>query len=451
MVGCSTYNTKSLSYQKKLLNGNTDGALKELEKNKFLQKKKNKLLYYLEKGKTEYLNGQYAESNVSLNLADNYLEDYKTTNVNRFFGVVTNPENKPYMGEDFEKVTIHYYKALNYIFLNQPDDALVEAKRINLQLQRLNDSYKSGKENRYNTDAFAINLQGLIYELIGETNNAFISYRNAVDLYYNHNNLYYGVSCPEQLKKDLLRISKKLGFTNDHLFYKEKFGGNFEDSQKSEGGEVVIFWENGMVPYKSQTYYTFSILPGKELGYLMVQNEELGISLPIPIGENDEKRDFTDLSVFNLAYPKYVQRPPNYSNASAAINGQSFDFELTEDYNNIAIQTLKERSSKELGEAALRLAAKKISELAIKEENEYIGVVVGLFNAINEHAETRNWQSLPNNIQYARIPLKIGENNIELHFVNQQGQSDQRTMNVIGTGKLQIEKVITLDSKLPNY
>mgnify|MGYP000754481450 CR=1 FL=1 len=63
---------------------------------------------------------------------------------------------------DFEKVTIHYYKALNYIFLNKLDEALVEAKRINLQLQQLNDKYPAGQKNRYTSDGFSLNIQGFL-------------------------------------------------------------------------------------------------------------------------------------------------------------------------------------------------------------------------------------------------------------------------------------------------
>ncbi|MFX8660939.1 hypothetical protein ABTM16_20055, partial [Acinetobacter baumannii] len=80
-----------------------------------------------------------------------------------------------YMGEDFERFMIHYYKALNYLYLHEPDGARVEARRITLSNNALEDKTRS--KNKYQEDAFSLIVQGLIYELNGEPNNAFISYR----------------------------------------------------------------------------------------------------------------------------------------------------------------------------------------------------------------------------------------------------------------------------------
>ncbi|MEI2747767.1 MAG: hypothetical protein V9E88_03275 [Ferruginibacter sp.] len=62
-----------------------------------------------------------------------------------------------YKGEDFELFMIHYYKALNYLDLGMPDEAVVESRRISLATDRLSDKTKS---NKYSKDAFALNLQG---------------------------------------------------------------------------------------------------------------------------------------------------------------------------------------------------------------------------------------------------------------------------------------------------
>ena len=65
-----------------------------------------------------------------------------------------------------------------------------------------------------------------------------------------------------------------------------------------------------------------------------------------------------------------------------------------------------------MGAALLRFAVKKAAEFALKEKNKDAGFVLGLANAISEQADTRNWQTLPNNISYARIPLEPGKNEI---------------------------------------
>jgi hypothetical protein len=448
---CSSYNMKSIAYQRSLLEGNSVSASAELDKNKFLKKNRNQLLYYFEKGKVEYLSGNYAASNAMLNGADAFIEDKHASVGNQVIGVITNPENEVYFGEDFEQVAIHYYKAMNYVFLNQPDEALVEVRKINLRLQAINDAYPPDKQNKYTTDAFALTLQGLLYEYAGETNDAFIAYRNAVDLYLINDGNYFGVTCPAQLKQDLLRTAKMMGFMDQFHFYQEQFGEMEAAGDQSTGGELVVFWENGLVPYKDQTYYSFSILPGNEDGVLVIQNEELNIVLPIPVDTGDDhENDFSDIEIFNVAFPKYVERTPHYNTAIATLDSTAYTFELTQDYSTIAFQTLKNRTFREIGKAALRLGAKKVSEYLVRDENDNLGTALGILNALTEHADTRNWQSLPNNIQYTRIPLSAGENDISINFTGANGTITKH-LNAVGNGRLQFQKVVTLDTDMPQY
>ncbi|WP_010182569.1 COG3014 family protein [Aquimarina agarilytica] len=437
---CATYNSKSIAFQTKLQEGDIDAAIASIEKNKFLLKGRNKLLYLLEKGKLSYLKGDYKTSNLLFNEADDLIESNATSTGNQILGTLLNPEKETYKGEDFEKVAIHYYKALNYAFLNQYDEALVEAKRINLQLLKFNEKYPKGKKNRYKDDAFAHNLQGLLYEASGDINNAFIAYRNAVDLYLQNNGTYMGVSVPDQLKQDVLRTASSMGFTDQVLRYEKKLNTKYKPLSKNNS-EVVVFWENGLVPYKDQTFFTFTVLPGNNVGYVTVVNEELGIDLPLPINTGgDNKSDFSDLDVFNVAFPKYVSRNAFYNKASLELSGKSYDMQLVENYEAIAITTLKDRRFREIGKAALRLAAKKVSQYALKNQNEDLGALLGIFNAITEGADTRNWQSLPSHIYYSRLPLAKGENKVIFKSGNAEINQEIKVESRKG---LQFKKVVT--------
>lgn len=164
LESCSTYHQKALTFQRDLQYEEPAHALSSLEEIKILKKKRNELLYLLEKGKLEYLNGRPKESNKFFNEADRQIEDLHTHLASQLLSYLINPEVAPYRPEDFEKVTIHYYKALNYLVLQAYDEALVEAKRINIELQKINEKYPEGEKNRYTSDAFSLILQGLIYE-----------------------------------------------------------------------------------------------------------------------------------------------------------------------------------------------------------------------------------------------------------------------------------------------
>jgi len=439
-IGCATYHSLSEKYQEELIDGDFTKAISSIEKNKFLNKNRNELLYCLEKGKVTHLNGEYQLSNELFNKADALIEDHKNNLVAGVLGVLTNPEKTTYRAEDFEKVAIHYYKALNYIFLNLYDDALVEAKRINIELQKINDSYPAGKKNRYTTDAFALNLQGMLYEFNGNMNDAFISYRNAIDLYIANNNTYFGVPIPNQLKQDIINIAHLLGFTAEELKYSKQFGLKFNKSKLTKG-EVIVFWENGLVPYKSQTYFTFTALPGINNSFV---NQDLGVSFTIPTANSSNK--LSHMSVLNVAFPKYENRPSVFSEAKIFINQDKRDdykFELIEDYATIAFKTLQDRTVREISKIALRVAAKKISESIARNQNEGLGAIVGIFNAITEKTDTRNWQTLPSQIYYSRVPLTEEDNKIKIQVQTKQGVTQVKEFNVNSTKNIQFLNYIT--------
>jgi len=439
VTSCSTYNSQSIVFQNKLQQGNTKGALEALDKNKFLLKPRNRLLYLLEKGRVAYLDGDYKLSNSFFNQADSFIEENKKAIGNQIIGTLLNPEKKTYKGEDFEKVAIHYYKALNYTFLHQYDDALVEAKRISLQLQKINESYPANKKNRYKNDAFALNLQGLLYEASGDINNAFIAYRNAIDLYLEYKGMYIGVPIPEQLKQDVLRTADVMGFRNSLEEYEKKLAVKYK-KPKATAGEVVVFWENGLVPYKDETFFTFTILPGTRLGYATIVNKDLALDLPLPISTGKK----SNLDVFNVAFPRYIARPSFYTSATILKDSTSYNMQLVQNYDEIAFKTLKDRTFREIGSTALRIAAKKISQYTLQNENKDLGVILGLVNSLTESADTRNWQSLPSKIYYSRIPLKKGENTLSFQLKSASGNKNETEIKVIGNKELQFRKISSL-------
>jgi hypothetical protein len=449
---CGTYNTKTAEIENDLLNGNFDGALAGIDKNKFLLKDRNKLLYLMEKGKLEHLKGNYAGSNVLLEEAYIMIDDKIKTNVGQAIaGKFTNPMAEPYKGEDFEKVTIHYYKALNYFMQGMPAEALVEAKRINIKLLELNDRYPENK-NKYREDAFSQILQGIIYESTGDINNAFIAYRNAEEIYNKDNGRFFGMPMPEQLKADLLRTTKKLGFIQEHNDYKKKFNVAPDPAPKKETaakgkknkgkkttkeekpaaeqpkvveptGEAIVFWENGLGPAKDQIVITASGGSGIFYGSYMDGDIMEEILIPIPPGTNIG-------SINAIAIPKYRKRESYYSKASIVVDNKEQQFELAQDFYPIAKQCLKDRMLRETINLVLRFAAKKggsalLGALAEQAFGSVAGDVTKLgadaAGAATEKADTRNWQSLPATIGYARVPLKEGENKFILRKYGPQG------------------------------
>ena len=452
LYSCGTYNTKT-TIEADLYNGQFKKAVENIDSNKFLNKERNRLLYLMEKGKMEHLLGNYKESNALLEKAYIMIEDKITINAGQVVASkLTNPMAEPYRGEDFEKVTIHYYMALNYFHLGLPNEALVEAKRINIKLLELNDKYPNNK-NKYSRDAFSQILQGLIYESTGDINNAFIAYRNAAEIYDADGGNFFGIAMPEQLKYDLARTAKQMGFMDEYNKYLKQYnlepielvktgknGLAVQPNPPVAAGEAIIFWENGLAPAKDQIILNFSA--GEYWFYASYMEDGVvqDIILPIPMG--------FDLGTVNaIAIPKYRKRESFYSKATVLVNGTEMPLQTGQDFYPIAKQCLKDRMLREVVSIVTRFAAKKAAsagmaalgkEMFGKDGEDIFRLGGDIAGAATEKADTRNWQSLPATIGYARVPLQEGENKFTIKKYGQGGIVDTDTITIPFKEGLQI-------------
>jgi hypothetical protein len=318
-----------------------------------------------------------------------------------------------------------YFKAINYLKLNKPEEALVECRRVDIRLKQLSDKYQS--DRKYQRDAFIHTLMGIIYQSTKDYNNAFIAYRNALEVYETDYQTMFGLTVPEQLKKDLLNTASWVGFTEEFEMYKTKFEMNdYVPSQPD--AELVFFWHNGLTPVKGEWSVNFMIdKSGADL--IVFRNEEHDFAFPFPISDKDKKdkdKGLEDLEFFRVAFPKYIERDPYFFSASITTDSVTYGLEKAEDISKIAFYSLQQRMLLEFSKGLLRAAIKKASEHSMRKENETLGAVIGLMNAITEKADTRNWQTLPHSIFYSRVPLKEGENKVTFQV---KGNSDNVDYN----------------------
>ncbi|MEZ2335058.1 COG3014 family protein [Mucilaginibacter sp. RCC_168] len=448
LSGCASYNDRILPYYKNVSAGNYKAAETELDKNSLIQKPRNRLLYLMEKGRISQLNGEYKNSNQYFNEADSMLEHGLTSAADEAVGALVNPMTQRYKGEDFEKFMIHYYKALNYMYLHNTEDAIVEARRISLQAQVQGDKFNN-KDSRYSNDAFSLMLQGMLYESNNDVNNAFISYRNAAELYLkNPDKTYYGTAMPLGLQQDVIRTAMLNGFTTEADQFETTFGiSNYVLPKPSEGGELILFWENGLAPVKTQVDLFFSLIRNNN-GDLFFTDAAGGLVIPFNYSGDRNKVNTKSVESLRVAWPKYVAQTPYYSGAVVTSNQQQIPLEKAEDINELAFKTLQQRTLNEMGKVLSRLAVKKIAEYSVraaaKDNNgntnsllQGIGYGIQLYSLLSEKADTRNWQTLPSYISYARIPLQKGENQISLTLKNSHGADETKTIKVNGTGRLQ--------------
>jgi len=444
-IACASYYNANLQFQEHFVRNEIEQADRVLDDNKDEAEGKNRLLYLLQKGTVLQLLDQYDESNRYFEDAYIYTEDYQENYAAQALSLISNPTVIPYRGEDYEIVQIHYFKALNYLMQKQYDEALIECRRINIKLNEINDRYEDRK-NRYKTDAFALNLMGMIYEATKEYNNAFISYRNAYEAYEQIYTPSFGVHAPRQLKLDLLRTAYLNGFTEELNFYEKQFDINYQYTEH-QNGELIIFWNNGLGPVKDEWSINFFIVKGSG-GIVSFVNDEYGLNFPFSVSSSGESSKLSALKLNSVAIPKFLERKPFYKTARVRLSDQTFNFELGQDINKLAFTTLEDRMLREFMTSLLRLALKQTSEELLRKKNANLGALLSLVNAVSEKADTRNWQTLPYSISYLRIPLNEGENPLDMEFTAPSGNTSyqQKLMFQGEKGETQFHFYYTLES-----
>lgn len=406
LSACASFYEGTYEYNRQFEQGNLERALKELRSSSAYKRAHAKFLYYANNGLLLSVMGRYDESNEYFEKAFLFGEDYRINYAREAASYLTNPTVTIYRGEDHEHLMVLYFKALNFLKLNKYEEALVECRRLNIRLQQLSDRYNS--PDKYRRDAFIHNLMGIIYQASGDWNNAFIAYRNALEVYEEDYSRLFGVLVPEQLKKDLLVAAWNTGFRDEFEFYRNQFGWDDFKPQK-HFADLVFFWHNGLGPVKDEWSVTFFVNRSDNL--FTFYNDQLGLTYSFPVMEENDQKSLSRLEVFRVAFPKYAERPVVYREAEVQLDGESYPLQRAEDINRIAFKSLQERMTLEFSKALIRVALKKAAEHSARKEDDNFGAIIGFINAMTEKADTRNWQSLPHSIYYSRIPLNEGMNN----------------------------------------
>ncbi|MFC1546284.1 COG3014 family protein [bacterium] len=415
--GCSVYKTK---YYNNLLNlikqedYASASTLAEQSKEK-VYGNKNALLYYLDKGLLLHSNGNYEESNTAFERAKQISQDYFTKSITAEASTLLISDNtRPYYGESFERALIHVFSALNYIFLNDENSALIEARQVDHFLKTLQTNY--GHKNVYKEDAFARYLMGMIYENQNDINNAYISYYKALEAYNKFKDVY-NVSMPTALINDAVHTAKLLGFDNEVTNILNTWQAKISPKPKSYG-ELVIFHYNGICPVKIDNIFEISF--GKAwffVGQYQVQGQE---EEQVDQAEVIARNIFAEEQV-RVAFPKYVLSPYQIKNVTAQIDlpsNNQFREQgiLVQNIGSIAEKSLESRITRIKGRAIARsvvkytLAHKAAAQVKKQSNDDVLGwftkKALTTLAGASEKADKRSWRSLPDQIRMIKISCK---------------------------------------------
>jgi hypothetical protein len=412
LAGCAANNREMVRAQNSMMSGDPNAALKELEKRDDLCAKLDRAVY---KGTL----GNAAGSNAEFDRAILQIREYESRATvsageqgRNVASVLVNDTVREYQGEGFEKVMVHTFKARNYLLLGDVEAARVEMRNANMrqdeERKRHQDAIDAAKSesqeahfdlnsvssdidarfadsqailqrlNNVYQNPFSTYLSGVVYELSGERDDAFIDYRKAYEMVPN-----------PLIGADLARLGAKLKRKAEI----KKVGLTLGDAKAPVGNTLVLI-DNGFAPQKVEI--KFPIPTGHAVAFAA-----LPITRPVPtnlgevevlgprgevLGRSQIMVDIEAMAVRNLrdAYPGIVLR-----------------------------QVLRAGVKGAAAEIATREAAKK-GPL----EGAVVGIVMGTFNAATESADLRGWYALPRSIHVARVTLPADANEVRLRMLS---------------------------------
>ena len=387
--------------------GEPEKAYTNLQKN---APKKSDIPFLFELGLVAHYANHFPESNAAFDQAGAIAEDRYTKSLSKEAGsLVTSDKLRPYPGNRYERLLSHYYRAINYVYQGQLDGALVECRRATVLI-----NYFKGEDENYDFfgAGFLAYLSGVLFEATGEWNDAYISYKQAAD-YYRNAAEKTGIETPEDIGHSLVRLARKLSFIDELERYQEQYG---EFSPRAENtGELILFYESGYVPSKGEDTLMFPILKTDD-----VDDEKF---VPTLIGREGRTYKEVELEyLLRVAIPTIDSHRPLLSGIEVAAGEMKASGMLVEDVENIAIETFNAQRPIILLRTLLRAVGKYLIYRKANKENEALGLLVNLAGVVTEQADTRSWQTLPNQIFMVRMPLPVGTHTLNLSFLSENGR-----------------------------
>lgn len=369
LSGCAGYSARIEVPRRLYERGNFEAAANELQT--LAEREDNdQLLYLMDLGLVHHSAKKYLEAIQAFRKAEALADRKDFTSVSEEVGsVVVNDDAKFYKGEDFEKILIHVYLALDYTLAGKWDEALVECRRVNRKL----DVMIAEGQVPHERNAFAKYLSAALFESQGDWNNALVDYRQLRK---------WDPGAPF-LGAPLLRLTDRLRMGQEFEQFQKEFPSDKNFRVGKDQGELIVIVEQGKAPVK---------IPSHQMRLVPVFS----------------KRDYRSEYVIVRDAAK----------SGAQVKSRT-------------LFNIEETAIRELNGKLAGIIAKKLAGVAAKEalgagvakasDSQLAGALTSLFLHLMDKADTRSWTTLPATLQIARMTLPAGRRDIELDMVDDSG------------------------------
>ncbi|WP_428077516.1 hypothetical protein [Candidatus Avelusimicrobium alvi] len=400
---CSACAAPSLRYKTEINRLSAAGKFREADervtakKNK-LYKKKDAVLFYLDRAALLHDAQDPAASDEMLASAQKYIDELYAKSVSASAGrLLINDLTTPYYAANYERALTYYYRAQNFLQRGDVSSAAVEARRAVFFLDHL----RADKRKGYNDDPFVQYFASLVFESVGQLSDARIARQNAFNAYR--------------------RLGGKLGVSAPEFSVPKNAG---------ELGEVIIFHYNGLLPLKK----TQTVQVAWSEAAAMASSPQETTDSVSPEVQNALAAGLFGSAV-TLSYPVLVPQPFRVASSFVEAGGQRYVTQKVADFAGAAKMDLDEKLPGIWFRTATRAVAKQVAAAQARQaarsaaNDDTVGDLAGMFvsalGAALEKADTRQWFTLPAEVRMTRLFLTPKTQDIKLLFRDGYG-------NIIG-------------------
>lgn len=370
LLGCATHQAH-VSKAKSLIYNHEYQAAADVLKPFAEKPSDDQLVYLFEYATALQLAGDYTASNKYLLISDDLvgLKDYHS--ISRIGGsLLFNEGMVQYKGEDYERLMINVMAALNFLMLQDRENALVSVRRLNDKLEY----FRIEEKKQYEQNAFALYLSGLLWEGDRDYDSAYINYEKA----------YKANPSIKTLESDLVRVSRLARRDDSFEKWSKKFNirphSDWTDKNK---GELVLIFQQGWGPKKG----------------------------PHPNAPR---------------FPKLYAQSTMGKLAKLSLVGTNFSAITEPVYSvqDVAIKTLDDAYAGLIAKRAAGFVAKEVVAKQVSKDNELLGAALWVTMHLSDQADLRQWSTLPESFQVARVFLPAGNYKATVSALDSSGASE---------------------------
>jgi len=339
-----------------------------------------------------------------------YEEEAKAKIGSEIGAALTNQANQPYRGRSYDKVMMNTYKALNYLALGDRDRARVE---LNRSLQRQRDAVaENEKRIAAAQDDAAKAAKGELKDESGKS--------AAYDSQKALNDPKTGPALQAALDQSLAPMKAYGDYVNPYSVFLDGLyfsvlgsdGSDWERGRKSLERVAQMVPENPYIrddlnaathaaegkPVTGVTYVIFETGTGPS-------RESVRVDIPTFLVTSK-------LAYVGAAFPKLVYNGDYLASLAVSAGGQQVNTATVASIDSVIANDFKNAWPAIVTRTMITTATKAIVQAVVQKQAEDRGgmwgglaasLIMSGVNAATNIADTRNWNSLPKEIQYARL------------------------------------------------